>query len=153
MNGLDSLFFFEQIFNPISFTITSLEERNFTFINYNDYLREIDKNQSLRNINPNLTDLLKTIINTNNNSDPIMDKEISYAVGNYTEIANVKMDILGDLVNYALLSIFLIIAAMLTFELRNFNNDWRVDMGFYFLVSFTLINYLFLSLFSEKVFS
>jgi len=147
MNGLDSLFFFEQIFNPISFTITSLGERNFTFINYNEYLREIDKNESLRNIKPNLTDLLKIIINTNNISDPIRDKEISYAIGNYTEIANVKMDILGDLVNYALLSIFLIIAAMLTFELRNFNNDWRVDMGFYFLVSFTLINYLFISLF------
>jgi hypothetical protein len=151
MNFLDSLFFFNQIFNPISFTISSIEEKDYTFKTYNDYINEIDKNKSL--VKPDLKTLLNKIIYRNpaksNNSEynQTITKLIDFAAGNYTEIENIKIDILGDVVNFAVLAVFLIVAAMLTFALRNYNDDWRSDMRIYFLVkNFFIYNFLFIFL-------
>lgn len=135
MNFFDSIFYFNQIFNPISYTITSLEEKNITFKSYTDYIIEIDQNKTLAKAD------LKTLLNktiyidpNKNISQTYINKIIEYANGNQTEIEKIKLDILGDIVNYAILSVFLIIAAMLTFALRNISNDWRNDMRVHFLV-------------------
>lgn len=138
MNFFNSIFFFSQIFNPISFTISSIEEKSFTFKTYNDYINEIDKNKSL--LKADLKTLLDIIIyrepsqNSNATYNETIKNLIQYSSDNYIEIEKVKLDILGDIVNYAVLSIFLVIAAILTFALRNYNDDWRIDMRFYFLV-------------------
>ncbi len=149
MNFFNSILFFNQIFNPISFTISSLEERNFTFKGYSEYINEIDKNKTL--IQADLRTLLDKIIYRNPNQkdnatyNKTIEDEIDKSYKNYLTIEKIKLDILGDIVNYAVLSIFLIIAAMLTFALRNNSDDWRVEMRIYFLVLtlFVFLNFVF----------
>lgn len=143
MNFFNSILFFNQIFNPISFTISSLEEKNITFKTYSEYINEIDKNKTI--INAELKTLLNNIISRdksqvqNETYNQTITQLIEKAYNNYTAIENIKFDILGDIVNYALLSIFMIIAAMLTFALRNYSNDWRIDIRIYFLVLILLV--------------
>jgi len=140
MNLFDSIFFFNQIFNPISFTISLIEEKGVKFKSYSEYIKEIDKNKTLLNIN--FKELLYKIVDrnksrlANESSTQRITDAIDLAYKNYTEIEIIKFDILGEIINYAILSIFLIISAILTFALRNYNDDWRIDMRIYFLVKF-----------------
>jgi hypothetical protein len=143
MNFFDSIFFFNQIFNPISFTISSIEEKGIDFKSSREYIKEIEKNKTLLNIN--FQELLSKIVYRNQSqlaNDSYyqsIENAIDTAHKNNAGIEEIKLDILGEIVNYAILSIFLIISAMLTFALRNYNDDWRIDMRIYFLVKFLFL--------------
>jgi uncharacterized protein (UPF0147 family) len=132
-NFLDAIEYFDQIFNPTNFLLNYAQQKNLTFITYADYIKIMDNNKS--KISLNITTLLDDIIDKKNppeNINKIKD-HLSEQLNNLNQI---KSKIIGDITNFAILSIFLIISSILTFALRNYTGDWRKDMNIYFIVIF-----------------
>ncbi len=143
INFFDSIYFIYQIFNPISFSLSFITEKNFNLISYEEYIERIEKDNYL--IDANLTTLLEVVVkfdNTTGKNKEEKEKIIKNLQWNNSEIKRMKYNILCDISNYSILSIFLIIASMLTFSMRHYNDDWNSDMKNYFWV-FIYLFYIF----------
>jgi len=136
-----------QLYNPISYTISSIEEKKINLTSYSDFILKIENNRSL--LYPDIKSLLNTIIIQENNQlnySQIIDE----AFKNYDNIIHKRGDLFGDLSNLCVCSLCLMIAAKLTFSLRDYHDDWKTDLYTFFWVNFIFL-FCFIKL-KERIF-
>lgn len=133
MNFVDSLGYLNELYNPLSFILSLLEEKGIEYINYNDYLKKRDSN-SLQIEKEQISSLLPFILTNMTKANSTISPS---PLESYNKIIDARDKVIGDITNYAILSLFLIISSIMTFSLRSYTGNWRIDMTIYFIVKYT----------------